>query len=154
MNNILTDLSDQAMTEAIELNMYAFTPFSHGWPNTERFQSKEMSWCLTDNAFPACNPVFRTKLTPEKVEKTIEYLAAKARKRNLALNWYVTSSSQPADLGKRLLDHGFSTHGGTTGMAIDLQAMKKDARRPDNLEISEVNGVRYLDEGNGALVPP
>jgi GNAT superfamily N-acetyltransferase len=140
----MTELSDQAMADAIELNWYAMTPFSHGWPNTERYQSEEISWCLTGIPVPHCNPVFRARLTPEKVDKTIEYLAAKARQRNVPLLWYVAPGSQPDDLGKHLLDHGFVTHGGTTGMAIDLQEIKKNEHQPDDLIISEVKDSETL----------
>jgi hypothetical protein len=33
MTRVLKDLSHAALTRAIEENRYAFTPFSHGWPD-------------------------------------------------------------------------------------------------------------------------
>jgi GNAT superfamily N-acetyltransferase len=144
MTGVLTDLSPPALAKAIEENLFAHTPFSHGWPNIERFEGKDLSWCLTDVLFPGCNVIFRSRLAPEKADKTVEYLAAKARKRNIPLQWYITQNTQPADLGKYLTAHGFTTRGDGAGMAIDLLEMKEDGRRPANLNIVEVTDSATL----------
>jgi GNAT superfamily N-acetyltransferase len=144
MDTILKNISAEALTRAIEENMYAFTPFSHGWPNTEKYESKEISWCLTDVAFPTCNTVFRSRLQPERTDKTIEYLVAKARKRNVPVQWWIMKDSQPADLGKYLIAHGFTTRGDGPGMAIDLLEMKENGRQPDNFNIIEVDDNETL----------
>jgi GNAT superfamily N-acetyltransferase len=138
MTKVLTDLSPPALTKAIVENMYEHTPFSHGWPNVEKFQNREISWCLTDIRFPGCNVVFRTRLAPEKVEKTVAYLMAKARRRSIPVQWYITPDTRPTDLGKYLASRGFTTYGDGAGMAIDLPAMKSARRQPDNLNIIEV----------------
>lgn len=138
MTDILTDLSATALAKANEENLYAFHPFSHGWPNMDKYQSKELSWCITDVAFAPCNAIFRARLAPEQVDKTIEYLTAKARRRNVPLSWIITKDSQPADLGKYLTAHGFTTFGDSAGMAIDLLEMKEDRPQPDDLKIIEV----------------
>lgn len=138
MTKILEDLSPATLVTAIEENMFAFTPFSHGWPNTERYQGKELSWCLTNVSFPTCNTIFRARLAPEKTDKTIEYLMAKARRRGIPLEWLITRDTLPVDLGKYLVAHGFIQRGDGAGMAIDLLEMKEDSRQPVNLNITEV----------------
>lgn len=138
MIEVLKDLSPPALARAIEENMYATKPFFHGWLNMERYEGKDLSWCLTDVFFPSCNVVFRTRLAPERVDKTIEYLSAKASRRNVPLQWYITRDTQPADLDKYLTAHGFTTRGDGAGMAIDLKAIKEDVHPTIGLVISEV----------------
>jgi GNAT superfamily N-acetyltransferase len=142
MPDILRDLSEQALIKAIEGNMYAMTPFSHGWPQAEVYAGEDVSWCVTDVAFPTCNPIFHVRLKPEAVESLLESLIAKARLKKINLHCWVTRDTKPANLAEYLTAYGFTTVGEGAGMAIDLLAMKDDVPEPSGLEIIEVR-----DEG-------
>ena len=138
MPEILEDFSKEAISEAIEANLYASTPFSHNWPDAEIYTGPEISWCMTNVAFPPCNAIFRANLNPDKVDSTIEGLVEKGRARNVPLHWWIGRDSRPADLAEHLAAFGFTTFGGAAGMAIDLQKMKEDVHNPSDLRISEV----------------
>ena len=120
MPDILCDFSEQALIKAIEENMYAMTPFSHGWPQTEVYAGEDVSWCLTDIAFPTCNPILHVRLKPEAVDSLLETLIAKARRRNINLHCWITQDTKPANLAEYLIAHGFTSNGEGSGMAIDL----------------------------------
>lgn len=138
MSEMLIDLSEKAVINAIEANLYATTPFSHHWPRAEIHAGPEISWCLTNVGFPTCNGIFRARLKPQEVDKTIERLVNMGRARKVPLQWWVGRDTRPANLGDSLLAQGFITHGGGAGMAIDLLAMKQDVHDLPDLRITEV----------------
>jgi hypothetical protein len=157
MTDILTDFSPEAIIKANEENSYAFSPFSHGWKGSIISGRPDISWCVTDINFPVCNTAFNARLTPENADNAIEEYLAEGRKREVALEWFIGQNSQPADLTKRLIAHGFESHGSSAGMAIDLNEMKEEPI-PDDVEIIEVRDhkklkiwARVMCEAFGAL---
>jgi len=144
MSEVLQDLSATALANAIEANMYATTPFAYDWPHAEVYSGDDLSWCITDIAFPSCNAVFRVRLKPEDVDKTIENLIARGKARKVPLEWWIGQDTKPANLGERLLAHGFTHHGDGAGMAIDLLAMNEDVSVPSGMTITRVEDVDTL----------
>jgi GNAT superfamily N-acetyltransferase len=144
MDDFLTDLSPAALALAVEENLYAFTPFSHKWKETEVYAGKDVCWCVTDVAFPICNAAFHTYLKPEQADRAIETFLTRGQKRNVPLQWFIGHDVQPADLGERLAAHGFTTPGQGAGMAIDLKEMNEDVPLPAGLKIIEVKDNRTL----------
>jgi GNAT superfamily N-acetyltransferase len=138
MPDILHDLSEPALIKAIEENMYAMTPFSHGWPQAEVYAGEDVSWCLTDVAFPTCNPILHVRLEPEAVDSLLETLIAKARRRKINLHCWITQETKPANLAEHLTTHGFTHIGDGIGMAIDLSNMNEAERAPAGFRIIEV----------------
>jgi len=145
MPEILKDLSEPALVKAIEENMYALSPFSHGWTNVERYTGEEVSWCITDVAFPSCNPIFRIRLKPEAVDGLLDGVIAKARSRKVNLQCTTTGATEPADLPEYLTAHGFVNQGNPAGMAVDLRDMNDDKTAPVDLNIIEVKDNATLD---------
>ena len=144
MSQVLEDLSASALVRANEANLYAWTPFPHNWPQAEVYSGQDISWCITDIAFPSCNSIFRAHLEPENVDATIEALIAKGRARNVPLQWWIGHDTQPTNLGEYLVAHGFTHFGDGAGMAIDLLAMKEGGPMPANLAITEVKDSATL----------
>lgn len=138
MSEILTDLSECALANAKEANIYAGSPFSCNLPQADIRQGPDVSWCVTDIPLLPCNIVFKSRLKPEHIDNTIESVIEKARTRNVSLRWWISRDTEPADLGDHLTAHGFATSGPTPLMAIDLLSMKRDATVPSNLSITEV----------------
>ncbi len=138
MTEILNDLSVEALTEAIETNLYAMIPFSHGWPQTEFYSGPDISWCLTDVAFPPCNSVFKARLQPDEIDDTIKAVISRGRKRSVPVQWWTGKDTQPDNLVEKLVAHGFNHQGDGAGMAVDLLAMNENAPQPDDFKIIEV----------------
>jgi hypothetical protein len=53
-------------------------------------------------------------------------------------SWRVGPSMRPADIGERLVRHGFSYSDDDTGMAVDLAALPEEAPVSAELEIQRV----------------
>jgi GNAT superfamily N-acetyltransferase len=138
MPDILHNLSEKSLIRAIEENMYAMTPLSHGWPQAEVYVGEDVSWCVTDVAFPTCNPIFHASLEPEAVDSLLVTLIDKARRRKVNLHCWITRDTQPANLAEYLTAHGFTTVGEGAGMAIDLSNMNEADRAPAGFRITEV----------------
>jgi hypothetical protein len=135
---ILEDLSDQSLARAIEENMYAMTPLTHGWPKSEAYQGRDVSWCVTDIGFPTCNPIFRINLKPESVNGVLAMLTDKARKRKINLHCWVTANTRPANMAEYLTAHGFSKISEPACMAIDLNDLNEENHAPRGFTIKEV----------------
>ena len=142
---ILTDLSAPAVIRANEENIYAFTPFSHGWKRSEVYKRPEINWVITGVGFPTCNVAFHAYLKPENVDRVIEKFIGAGQKRNLPLQWYIGHDNTPIDLGERLTAHGFTNRGTGPGLAIDLKAMNEDEKPPAGLDIIEVKDDKTLE---------
>ena len=126
MSEVLQDISASALRDAIEANLYAFSPFSHNWPKAEVFSDSSLSWCITNIPFPWCNIIFNAQLKKDYIDPTIETLIAKGKIRSVPLQWWIGQDTKPANLGEYLVAHGFSPFGDGTRMAIDLFSMKED----------------------------
>jgi predicted GNAT family acetyltransferase len=158
MPEILQDLSEQALIKAIEENMHALTPLTHGWPGSEVYTGEDVSWCVTDVGFPTCNPIIHVNLKPEAVNGLLDMLIVKARQRKVNLHCWTVKDTQPANLGDYLTAHGFTTQGNGAGMAIDLLEMNEENRAPAGLKMVEVNDQKTLEtwcrvSGTGFGVP-
>jgi len=144
MPEILQDLSEAALTEAIEENMYAMTPLTHKWPGAEVYTGKDVSWCVTDVGFPTCNPIIHVNLKPDSVNGVLAMLTDKARKRKVNLHCWITRSTRPSNLAEYLTAHGFTSIGEATGMAIDLRDLNEANRAPKGFSIVEVKDNKTL----------
>jgi hypothetical protein len=145
MTYILEEMSAPAIIKANEENIYAFTPFSHGWKRAEVYKRPEINWVMTGVLCPTCNVAFHAYLTPENVDRTIDKFLAEGKKRNVPLQWYIGHDSTPMNLGERLAAHGFTSRGVGPGMAIDLKTMNADQKPPAELEIIEVEDDKNLE---------
>jgi hypothetical protein len=141
---ILEDISDQALARAIEENMYAMTPLTHGWPKSEAYAGKDVSWCVTDIGFHSCNPIVRINLNPESVNGVLAMLTDKARKKKVNLQCRVTRNTRPANIAVYLNAHGFIKTGEPTGMAIDLKNLNEENKTPKGFSITEVKNNKML----------
>jgi hypothetical protein len=145
MPEILTDMSAPAVIKANEENIYAFTPFSHGWKRAEVFKRPGISWVITGITAPMCNAAFHAYLTPQNADKVIEKFLGEGRKRKTLLTWYIGHDSTPLDLGDRLVAHGFINRGPSPGMAIDLKVLNENEKPPAGLKIITVEDDKTLE---------
>ena len=144
MREVLRDLSAPLLAQAIEANLYAFTPFSHNMPGVEVHAGWNLSWCISDIPFPWCNVVFRAHLNAEEVDTAIDDLIARGNANSVPLSWFIGKDTKPDNLDECLKSHGFIHRIDLVGMAIDLLNMYENVSVPSTLTITEVNDIRNL----------
>ncbi len=143
-DEILTDLSKEAMARAIEENMYAMTPLTHQWPDAEVYNGRDVTWCVTNVGFPTCNPIIRVNLKQDSVDGVLAMLTDKARRKKVNLHTWVTQDTRPANYADKLMQHGFTKIGEPTSMAIDLAALNEANRAPKGFKIIEAEDEKTL----------
>jgi ribosomal protein S18 acetylase RimI-like enzyme len=144
MNDIQTDLSDQALVTAIRANLCEF--FRHlnrSFPETYFENSKFARWCASLE-HPWFNGVLSSRLPEKEDEAFIEETMAYFReKRIAAFTWWMDPALQCADWQSVLAEYGFHYSDDTPGMAIDLAALDTTPT-VDGLEIRVVNEEETL----------
>src|SRR5258707_912878 len=106
--------------EAIENNVYAY-PLFHPWSRAEGYEGPDLLWTISDIAAPYFNRIGRANLGQNEADAAIAAVIARARAKNVSLVWWVGPSSRPADLGRRLVAHGFRHTVDLPGMAAELE---------------------------------
>jgi GNAT superfamily N-acetyltransferase len=151
---IQTDLSPGALARAIEENTIAYWLYKArraGWELIELPDALLYRSGLTAGAFQ--NGVLRTDFAPEEADARIASILADFRHRGLPFTWYVGPGRTPADLGERLLAHGFTCEVVEPGMAADLHALREDQPVPAGLAIERIrddDGARRFLSTNRA----
>ncbi len=131
---ILTDVSHQALVDAIEQNCIDFfMNFGRG-PGCEVHEDRGVTWFATGLPDPLFNGVMTARLAPEDVGRRVDDLLAEFRKRRLPLEWTVGSSTVPSGLGSHLRARGLTHVLVVPGMAMDLTQLP-DEPLPRNLTI-------------------
>lgn len=98
------------------------------------------------------NSVYRARFAPNTVDEQIEATLAPYKERNLDMFWWLTSSSQPANLGERLEAHGLTRVGALVDMAADLRNLPGTVPTPSALVIEEVRTRKQLLAANRVLM--
>jgi GNAT superfamily N-acetyltransferase len=94
-------------------------------------------WTIGGSPLDYHNAVVAAGLSEAEADQVIAESLAELRNRSLPGSWHVGPSMRPTDLGRRLLEAGF-THGGSEpGMAVKLSDLRKPAAVP-GLEITRV----------------
>ena len=94
-------------------------------------------WVIGNCPIDYHNAVVRADLSPAEADG--EILASREKMRELGVpgSWHVGPSMRPADLGGRLVAHGFVYAGDDIGMAADLCALPQ-AAAPDGFVVERV----------------
>ncbi|MBN2241037.1 MAG: GNAT family N-acetyltransferase [Dehalococcoidales bacterium] len=143
---VLSDFSDSALTEANLANLRASSPLLYNLPGTETYTGDEVTWCITDNPYPSCNVIFRTRLHPRDIDDTIESLQTRARVKGVPLRWYIEPGTEPANLGEYLERHSFTPiPWQVTLMAVELDGLPVNPPPVTGLEIVEIRDAEQLE---------
>jgi GNAT superfamily N-acetyltransferase len=128
----------------MEANLCEFGRAFGQSPQTVLHDSPGLLSYLTGISHPVFNGVLRADLKIEEADRRIEETLAPFQARGVPMMWVTGPSSQPADLGARLLARGFSQEdrpglgAEDLGMAVDLQALNETLPCPDGLSIQPV----------------
>jgi GNAT superfamily N-acetyltransferase len=85
----------------------------------------------------------RARLSSQDADDVILESLERFRTHGAPGSWHVGPSMRPADIGERLMAHGFS-YGGDIGMAVELPALPEEMTVPEDLEIERVRGEETL----------
>jgi hypothetical protein len=143
MTEILNSFSPPALVRAIEGNLLAFHPYFRQWPRSRGETTPKLSWTITDIQFAMFNNILGARLTENEADSAIEAAIARGRVNNVPLLWFTGPSTTPADLGDRLVKHGFVKDEDAPGMAADLSTFP-ELKLPEGLEIRPVNDAAVL----------
>ena len=128
----------EAITAAIEQNLFALAPLFALLPGAETGEGEEGLWSLTDVAFPFFNSVLATAAAPERADAAIERVIARARRKRVPVLWWTGPRTRPSDLGARLARHGFEPDEPAPGMALELAHLPARTAAPAGLEVERV----------------
>jgi ribosomal protein S18 acetylase RimI-like enzyme len=145
----LQDLSTTSLIRAIEANINAQIPLMYAdMPRVETFAEPGLLGMMTDLPDPMLNAVYQATFPPEQAEvrSGVERVLHRYGSRGcLPMTWFVTPSTQPADLGRYLETYQFAHVGRTPGMAADLWAVE-ERPPPTGLVIEQVSNRARLKQ--------
>jgi len=139
LEEILYDLSTDALVAAIENSMFDFFSYS---TLAEVHDEPELLWWITDQSLPLFNMLFRSKLTEESAGAAIETAIARARARKVMLFWWTGPATRTPTLEAQLRVHGFLGEK-LPGMVLDLQKLQEPPPVP-GLVIERVDNPKSL----------
>jgi hypothetical protein len=135
MSDILQDLSNNSLVTAIEENLFSWIPLlGRIWEAREN-DPPGVKRSLCDIPVSLFNSIMDTRLSPEKVDGTIEYIIDDAKLRNVPALWWVGPSTRPANLAGYLQKYGFSVDEDGRGMAVILENLKENLPVPEGFSI-------------------
>ena len=108
-------------------------------------------WVIGDIPIDYHNCVVRADLSPEDADGVIAESLDLFRAHGAPGSWHVGPSTRPADIGERLLAHGFSYGGDDVGMAVELSTIPEGVPVPEGLQIARVRDEEDLLAWEDAL---
>ena len=146
MSNIQTDLSEDALVNAIRGNLSGFFRFlTRKLPASDRFENDKFARWYTPVSHPWFNG-FVCSATPSQadedfIQETIQYF--KERRVGIFTCWLEPNLNR-SDWESFLANFGFGFSDGTPGMAVDLLILPKSPSITDGLEIHIVEDETEL----------
>lgn len=146
MSIILQQLTDPALVEAIEKNFAEeMAWFGRALPQAELHKTPELLTFYTGAGGPngvlsACFASEDERYVLHKIHEVMDYFSA----RGVSFGWSVGPSTRPSQLAAILQLQGFVYGASTTGMALDLLAMREDVPVNTELEITEIQDLSHL----------
>jgi ribosomal protein S18 acetylase RimI-like enzyme len=144
MKRILNDMSESAITNAIESNMFELIQSRRAWPRAEVHDDPEYLWCITDIPFPQFNIALRTQLNPEQVDAAIQAAIQRCQQKRVSWAWWCGPSSKPATLRQNLAARGFMPVAEMPCMAVDLNELNEQLSTHQDLMIRQITDLADL----------
>ncbi|MGH2343587.1 MAG: hypothetical protein ACRDG4_00055, partial [Chloroflexota bacterium] len=134
------------MGAMIEDNLNAYLLSYAAIPGAVARQNDRIAWVDSGFASSSLNSVVLARFTPEDADTEIESVLSRFREHARPLTWHIGPSSEPADLGARLIAHGMSHAEDEPGMAIALRVAQVDFDPLVGLVVETVRTERQLAE--------
>jgi GNAT superfamily N-acetyltransferase len=110
----------------------------------EEHAEPQLQWAIGGSPIDYHNAVVRADLAPEQTDEVIAESLERLRAYGVPGTWHVGPSMRPAELGARLIAHGFTYAGDDIGMALDLSALPAKLHSPPGLVIDRVRDEQDL----------
>lgn len=133
---IRDDYTAAALTAAIEDNAAEFL-LAMGRAGGGEERDDVVRWTIGGSPIDYHNAVVAARLDADNADAAIQASIAAMRSCRVPGSWHLGPTMTPADLGQRLVDHGFHYAGDDIGMAADLATMERSPL-PHGLEIARV----------------
>jgi GNAT superfamily N-acetyltransferase len=160
--NLLTDLTDEKLAAAVELNAAERLRLEGGLPWVEFHDDGDAIRAFAGDTWPA-NRIALARFAPATASRRVGEILERHLQAKVACNWIVGPVSQPPDLGKHLRAHGFKCMIHCAGMGCDLTHLPppppmpkgvtiglKD--EPPSLEPLTTERRRHRHEGRKAMI--
>lgn len=142
MSMMRDDLSAAALAAAIEENGAEFL-IAMGRAGGGEERDDAVRWTIGGSPIDYHNAVVAARLDVATADAAIAAATARMRARKVPGSWHLGPGMTPADLGQRLVDHGFDYAGDDIGMAADLGQLQQTVL-PASLAISRVETPEEL----------
>lgn len=131
---------------AIEANINAYLLSFAALPGATVHRGERGVWLDSGLNSATYNCVVSTHLGPNSADAYIAAITAHFRQDARTASWHIGPGSSPADLGERLLAHGWTFDYGEPGMAIDLAVLPRAIELPAGLTIETIGDLSGLSE--------
>lgn len=137
MPSALTDLSPQAVIQAIEENLLDSSASLGRTEEGVVFRGTDVTWVYT--GFPTLSRVLQARFPLEDAEDRIAEILGYFKQWDASVMWVVGPSSFPPRLGEYLHRHGFGSLEIWNGMAMDLTTLPPRLEPAEPLRIQSVS---------------
>jgi hypothetical protein len=135
MSDNLNNPSPAQLVTAIEENLFAWIPVFGKLGRTYVNDPAGVKRSTTDIPSALFNSIMDAQLATGQVDETVRFIISDARSRNVPVLWWTGPSTQPADLGKYLVNCSFTIEDEAPGMAVVLAKLHENLPTPDGLSI-------------------
>jgi GNAT superfamily N-acetyltransferase len=111
---------------------------------------RHVTWTIGGSPLAYHNCVVRAELAPDEADRTISASLALMRAKGVPGSWHVGPSMRPADIGDRLIAHGFVDGGAEPGMAVDL-GQPPEVPTPPGITLERIGDAAGLAAYAGVL---
>lgn len=141
---VLKDMSSEALTEAIEWNLFGLYATFDRIPGARVDHDPNVMRVRTGLPHELLNGIFRAQFPTDDIDVSIREVLEDFRSRSLPMIWWTGPSSSPPELGKYLENMGLIRAGSLTGSAVDLDTLPETVPMPDDLTIEAVRDEQTL----------
>lgn len=145
-DEILRNASEEELNEAVESNLFAMFRSMVDTLHGEIEETAKLVRYHTAPQSPIFKGVFGANLVPEEADSIIEDTIEWFRARNAPFFfWWTGADTRPADLGERLLSHGFSVFDqDSPAMVADIDKLNWENPRPTELRLAPITNDEQL----------
>ena len=145
MNQIQTDVSDQALVTAIRANLCDFFHLLERNSPGGKIENEKFSRWHMPIAYPWFNGVLSSQAPVEEDRSFLEESILYFRAQNVPIfTWWMEPDLNCSAWEPLLSTHGFGFSNNTPGMAVDLQELNEPAQTVDRLEVRKVTDEESL----------
>ncbi len=137
MVDILQDFSPASLAVANEENLASWIPVFGKMGGARVEERTGIKRAISDIPMSLLNSIMDTRLAPDQVQPTIEYVIGDAKSRNVPVLWWIGPSTRPADLASYLVKYGFTVDEDGPGMAADLENLNESLPKLAGLSVQQ-----------------